>query len=208
LRDRRLEMEKDWAGNKKSTFVTLAASNHSDKEREKNDYYATEPIAIDALICGGAELNHKIWECSAGQGHLSKRLIELGYEVRSTDLVDRGYGTGGIDFLKTSEIWDGDILTNPPYKYAEQFIKHAMEIMPDGRKAFMFLKLQFLEGKRRAGLFEKYPPRVVYVSRSRIMCAINGTFNELRKSGGSAVAYAWYEFQKGYRGESIIKWIN
>lgn len=38
-------------------------------------------------------------------------------------------------------MWDGDILTNPPYKYAKEFIEHAMTIIPDGRKVFMFLKL-------------------------------------------------------------------
>lgn len=88
-------MGKDWTGNGKSIFTTLGASNHTDKEREANDYYATDPIAIDALLQGEAEINHKVWECSAGEGHLSERLIELGYEVRSTDLIDRGYGQGG-----------------------------------------------------------------------------------------------------------------
>ena len=129
-------------------------------------------------------------------------------EVRSTDLIDRGYGEGGIDFLQTTKMWDGDILTNPPYKYAKEFIEHAMTIIPDGRKVFMFLKLQFLEGKARGELFKKYPPRYVYVSRSRILCAKNGMFEEMKAGGGSAVAYAWYEFQKGYKGVSIIKWIN
>lgn len=47
-----------------------------------------------------------------------------------------------------------------------------------------------------------------YVSRSRILCAKNGMFEEMKAGGGSAVAYAWYEFQKGYKGVSIIKWIN
>lgn len=201
-------MGKDWTGNGKSIFTTLGASNHTEKEREINDYYATDPIAVDALLQGGAELNHKIWECSAGQGHLSERLIELGYEVRSTDLIDRGYGEGGIDFLQATEMWDGDILTNPPYKYAKEFIEHAMTIIPDGRKVFMFLKLQFLEGKARGELFKNYPPRYVYVSRSRILCAKNGMFEEMKAGGGSSVAYAWYEFQKGYKGVSIIKWIN
>lgn len=46
---------KDWIGNQKSIFATLGASNHTDKEREKNDYYATSPIAIDALIEGGGQ---------------------------------------------------------------------------------------------------------------------------------------------------------
>lgn len=47
------DMEKDWTGNGKSIFTTLGASNHTDKEREINDYYATDPIAIDALLSGG-----------------------------------------------------------------------------------------------------------------------------------------------------------
>lgn len=93
-------MGKDWTGNGKSIFTTLGASNHTDKEREANDYYATDPIAIDALLQGEAEINHKVWECSAGEGHLSERLIELGYEVRSTDLIDRGYGQGGSTSCK------------------------------------------------------------------------------------------------------------
>lgn len=46
-------MGKDWTGNGKSIFTTLGASNHTGKERETNDYYATDPIAIDALLSGG-----------------------------------------------------------------------------------------------------------------------------------------------------------
>lgn len=43
-------MAKDWIGNKKSTFVTLGASNHTDKERQREDYYATDPIAARLLL--------------------------------------------------------------------------------------------------------------------------------------------------------------
>ena len=46
-------MGKDWTGNGKSIFTTLGASNHTEKEREINDYYATDPIAVDALLQGG-----------------------------------------------------------------------------------------------------------------------------------------------------------
>lgn len=109
--------KKDWTGNKNSIFKTLGASNHTDKERENDDYYATDPIAIDVLINdGGVTFDKPIWECSCGEGHLSERLKEFGYEVYSTDLIDRGYGEGGIDFLKCDKKWNGDILTNPPYK--------------------------------------------------------------------------------------------
>ena len=44
------KVEKDWSGNRKTTFVTLGASNHTNHERAEHDYYATEPKAAD-LIC-------------------------------------------------------------------------------------------------------------------------------------------------------------
>ena len=199
----------DWTGNYNSIFKTLGASNHTDKEREINDYYATDPIAIDVLINDGkAEISNNVWECSCGEGHLSKRLLDYGYDVTSTDLIDRGYGIGGVNFLDTNSMFYGDIITNPPYKYAIQFVEHALDIIPEGNKVFMFLKIQFLEGKSRKELFKKYPPKCIYVSSSRILCAKNGDFEGMKKSGGSAVAYAWYEWEKGYTGDTIIKWVN
>lgn len=74
-----------------------------------------------------------------------------------------------------------------------------------GRKVAMFLKLQFLEGKRRKRLFLENPPKVVYVSSSRLGCAKNGDFAEMPSS---AVAYAWFVWVKGFAGETVIRWIN
>lgn len=85
---------KDWVGNKTSIYTPLGASNHSDLEREKNDYYATDSIAIDALL-SKTTLSHDLWECACGEGHLSKRLFDYGYNVKSTDLIYRGFGEGG-----------------------------------------------------------------------------------------------------------------
>ena len=71
----------------------------------------------------------------------------------------------------------------------------------------MFLKLTFLEGKARKLLFEKYPPKVVYVSSARLQCAKNGDFEKYGKGVGTAVAYGWYIWQKGFTGEPVIRWI-
>ena len=65
-----------------------------------------------------------------------------------------------------------------------------------------------MEGKSRRKLFEKYPPKTIWVSSSRIMCAKNGDFDEMIAGGGSAVAYAWYVWEKGYKGDTILKWFN
>lgn len=154
---------KDWIGNKKSTFVTLGASNHTDKEREKNDFYATQPEAIDKLV--GAIKNmlpKKVWECACGTGCLSDRLKDFGYDVISSDLIDRGYGDVA-DFLKTTEMPNDSncIITNPPYKYATEFVKHSLELLKERGLCAMFLKTTFLEGQKRYDeIFSTTPPHL------------------------------------------------
>lgn len=192
-------MSKDWTGNKKSTFITLGSSSHSEGEREKHDYYATEPRCAEELINLGLGIE-RIWECACGEGHLAKVFDEYGLLGKSSDLIDRGYGEQ-IDFLRETEHWDGWIVTNPPYKYAQEFCQKAIDL--SGNVA-MFLKLTFLEGKKRKIFFKKHPPKFVYVYSSRRQCAINGDFDSI---GGSAAAYAWFIWEKDFIGETTVRWI-
>ncbi len=197
----------DWTGNQNSVYKTLGATNHTDKERESNDYYATEPKAIDVLL-SAEEIRGTVWECACGAGHLSKRLKDFGYTVISTDLIDRGYGKSPVDFLKQEESLATNIITNPPYKYAQEFVEKAIELVPDGGKVAMLLRVLFLEGQKRKSLFEKYPPNNIYISSSRLMCAKNADFEGMKANGGSAVAYAWFVWQKNIKSETILKWVN
>lgn len=200
-------MGKDWTGDSNSIFKTLGSSHHTDEDREENDFYATDPRA--AYFLTTLEwLSPRIWEPACGAGHLAKVFEAQGYQVRATDLIDRGYGQGGVNFLATKETWAGDIVTNPPYKFATEFVRKAMETVEEGHKVCMFLKLQFLEGKSRRQLFDMYRPRRIWVSSSRINCAKNGDFTGQRISGGSAICYAWFIWEKGYHGETTIKWFN
>ena len=139
-------------------------------------------------------------------GHLSEVFRKRGYEVRSTDLVYRGYGEQKDFLYFNDEEWDGDIITNPPYRLACEFIYKALECVGGGCKVCMFLRLQFLEGQERRRLFREFPPKVVYVFSSRILCAKDGDFENDKY--GSAIAYAWFVWEKGYKGYTIIRWIN
>ena len=197
---------KDWIGNQKSIYTTLGASNHTDKERQQHDYYATEPKAMELLLTEES-FHPVVWECACGEGHLSKVLEANGFEVISTDLIYLGFGDPEpLDFLKnTLENFEGDIITNPPYKYALEFVEQALNSVQPGRKVAMFLKLTFLEGQKRKDFFLHNPPKVVYVSSSRLMCAMNGNFASI---SSSAAAYAWFVWEKGFKGDPVIKWIN
>ncbi len=200
-------MSKDWTGNTKSIYTTIGASNHTDYERETNDFYAADPKALELLLELEA-FSPYVWEPACGQGHLSDVLKAHGYKVKSSDIIDRGYpGTEKLDFLQVPSPTgpSRDIITNPPYKLAKEFVEHALDISMDSTKVAMFLKVQFLEGKERRKLFEKYPPKVIYVSSSRLICAMNGAFENV---SSSAVAYAWFIWEKGYKGETIVRWFN
>lgn len=145
--------------NQNSMFTTLGASNHALEERERNDYYATDPRAVEMLL----ELEQfapVIWEPACGEGHISKVLQAHGYEVISTDLVYRGFGDPEpLDFLKeTLDGFEGDIITNPPYSVGLEFVQRALESIRPGGKVAMFLKVQFLEGQKRGAFFKDTPP--------------------------------------------------
>ena len=86
----------DWIGNQHSLYVCNGASNHSDKERQSDDYYATEPEAVVELLKREI-FSDEIWECAVGGGHIAKVLCDNNYLVQASDIIDRGYffrGTG------------------------------------------------------------------------------------------------------------------
>lgn len=190
---------KDWTGNTQAVH----AVNQRNRNAQEHDYYATDPAAVEMLLENETFCSH-VWEPACGEGHISKVLAAHGIDVLSTDLVDRGVGTGGIDFLATAERGlTVDIITNPPYKYAREFVEKALATVAEGQKVAMFLKLTFLEGQGRRELFRNNPPQTVYVSSARLECGKNGEF-----TGSSAVAYCWIVWRKGYPGPTHLKWIN
>ena len=186
-------------------LVQIGAKNYAHNQREQNDYYATDPNALEELL-KIETFSQNIWECACGGGHLAEVLRRKGYNVKATDLIDRGYGTGGIDFLAEKGTFDGDIITNPPYKYALQFVEHALDLVADGHKVAMILKVQFLEGQERRKLFDVRNPKTVYVSSKRVSMAMNGDFGKYASK--SAQAYAWFVWKKGWQGDTVLKWFN
>lgn len=188
------------------TFVTMGASNHSKLERVKDDFYATDPVAVPLLL-NHESFRHNIWECACGDGALSKTLSFYHYNVISSDIVDRGLpDTKIIDFLECgSNDFDADIITNPPYQHSADFVRHALDISEENTKIAMFLKLQFLESlDRRNRIFNTDPPKTVYVFSKRIRCYRNGEYENF---DSSAIAFAWFVWVKGFKGNPQIKWL-
>ena len=187
-------------------FSTLGASNHSKNERQKEDYYTTDPRFINHLIEKEPWLKNpelKILEPSAGGGVLVDRFFELtgnkmdAYDLiaRREDIIEQNYFTA--DFSNKYDV----ILTNPPYlkdtiKTTEglsEYILKALREVKVGGTVIMFLKTLHLESKvRYEKIYKNYPPSKLYIYADRISCYKN---NDTSKPQG-AISY------------SIFMWTN
>lgn len=190
--------------NETSYTYNMHRQNHRSTAPEKNDFYATEPRAVYEIL-ELEEFSQSILEPCVGEGHIAKVLEEKGHKVIASDIVDYGYPNTLIKDFRSIKENKIDIITNPPYKLATEFIKHFVDISDSGVKIALFLKLTFLEGIERGNFFKENPPKTVYVYSSRRNCARNGDFDKYKSS---AVAYAWFVWEVGYKGDSIIKWID
>lgn len=173
--------------------------------REENDFYATDPRAMHDLL-RREQFNKNIWEPACGEGNLSEVLKQHGYNVWSTDLIDRGYQDELLDFLGTDNKWFGDIITNPPFKYTTEFIQKGLESIEMGSKLALFLKINYLSGKRRyKEIYSKFPPYRVYVFSGRRACSKNNR-PEGYKHG--AMDYCWMIWENGMIGPTELRWIE
>lgn len=224
-------MSKDWKGNSNSLFAAIAAHRGGGKSmRQEDDFYATDPKALEMLLDHYSEWLSKelnrcqqweplyIWECAAGNGNLSNWLRDNGYNVIASDLKYRGCIDGsivdGVDFLKTipRERFKGAsgnpyiILTNPPYSLATEFIEHALDILPDGGLYIAFMNIGYLAGQKRwQRVYQFGTLREVYVFSKRMEVWKNG--EPPKDKLGSIANYAWYVFQKGYKGQPTLYWL-
>lgn len=192
-------MSKEWKGNKKSVSTMLGMSTTwNPEQRAAGDYYTTDPTAVEQFVNHYhnhiGDFTDKIWEPACGCGNISKVLEQKGYRVISTDLYDRGYGKSGVDFLTAELPIDCDtIITNPPYALADDFVKHAMDILPNHGRYFALMNLSYLAGQKRfKDIYNNGYLHAIHVYPHRINCYKN---NE--KTGHSSpVNYAWFEYLK------------
>ena len=189
----------------------LAGKSQS-RERVDNDYYATNPKALDMLFDAEPFGSGSYLEPCAGEGHLSKRIIELRPDatVDSIDIEDRGLdGVIVADFLEynTNKRYDY-LITNPPYSLGKEFVEKGLTLLKDNGKMAMFMKIQFLEGEKRKELYKQNPPKYVYVFTKRMGTFRNGSkVDEKGKPWATTVCYAWFVWEKGYTGEPVVRWL-
>jgi hypothetical protein len=144
-------------------------------KRAEHDFYPTPPEATRALL-SVESFDGPVWEPACGDGAIARVLTAAGYAVIGTDLINRGYGTGGIDFLAEIKPRGKHIITNPPYGrgLADAFILHALALTRQtGGSVAMLLNLASLCHPTRHALWTEHPPAAIYAI-DELICWPNG----------------------------------
>lgn len=171
--------------------------------RERDDFYPTPPRATIALL-DAVEFVGSVWEPACGDGAISKVLTARGFDVTSSDLIDRGYGISGRDFLLDYQTTADNIITNPPFKHAQEFVEHALR--RSRRKVAMLCRLAWLEGKERGRMFQRTPLSEVLVFSSRVPMLRGG--DEMMRGGGGMIAFAWFVWDHEHTGKPTLGWLT
>jgi hypothetical protein len=131
--------------------------------------------------------------------------------VVATDLVDYGspdQDAGGRDFLLERAAPPGVecIVTNPPFKrdLPARFAAHGLALCP---KVILLCKLTFLEAERRSELFDSGVLARIYVFRDRVPM-MHRADHQGRRLKKSAMAFAWFIFERDHRGPPATRWIS
>lgn len=192
------------------TQIDMATGNRAHGLDERgHDLYQTPEVAVTSLLAL-EELPATIWEPACGPGAIVAALRAAGRRVIASDLVDYGLAdsAGGRDFLLEREAPQGceAIVTNPPFKLAEEFVEHALRLCPE---VYMLLRVGFLEGLRwEGGLAEHFARLHVFAPRLPMMHREGWT----GPKASSAMACGWYVFRRGYaritRAPATVHWVN
>jgi hypothetical protein len=174
-----------------------------------DDLYETPTVATEALL-SVETLPHFLWEPACGPGSIVGTLRQAGHKVHATDLVDYGCkdSEARVDFLmeRSAPAGLGGIITNPPFKLANQFVAHSLELAP---KVIMLLRLAFLEGTGRTPIMDGGHLARVYVFRNRLpMMHRAGRGTMVAKTNSSAMAFAWFVWDRAHEGPTEMRRIS
>jgi hypothetical protein len=184
-----------------TSYVTAQTVDH--ENREVDDFYPTHPGATKALL-SVEQFDGAIWEPACGEGDMSRVLIDAGHVVVSTDLIHRGYGEGGRDFLCEWLALAPNVVTNPPFREAQMFVDRALMLTTG--KVCMFLRLAFLEGVERGAWFPNTPLARVWIMSRRVPMQ-RGRLSEAG-DGHGVIAFAWFVWERGHDGPPTIGWLD
>jgi hypothetical protein len=167
--------------------------------REKDDFYGT-PAWVTERLLDRESFHERVWEPACGEGHISGVLQRHGHDVVKTDLVQRGAAQELHDFLLVRTRMGEAIVTNPPFKLAQEFVQHGLDL--GVTKIAMLLKLSFSQSKQRTPWLMRSPLSRLLIVPERITFHAAKDRNPYRSSFMDS--YAWFVWDRRHVGPATV----
>lgn len=184
-----------------------AMHGESGYKRIPRDFYPT-PHWCTEILLENVHFSGNVWEPACGKGDISDVVRSYNLGVTSSDIHNYGYDWQSYqwDFLKTTclPMDCNNIITNPPYKFSDDFVKHALKLLMDKRqgkplgKVAMLLRNEFSSAAKRDELFSDNPHfslKIELTKRPQWFPKRSGKNNAPRHN------YAWYVWDMQHTGK-------
>lgn len=177
-------------------------------ERDPNDWYPEPPWTAEALFATTEVVGPLIDPC-AGLGHIVRAAQKAGHCIEASDLIERHRPgvKGGIHYAAALMCTSAKtVVTNPPFKEAQQLIALALSL---GLDVAAFLQLRFAGGETRSKWMETTPLASIGILAPRPSCPPGAVWlaGEATGSGGE-VDHAWFVWRQGWTAPPVLKWMR
>jgi hypothetical protein len=175
-------------------------------DRGLDAYFSPPEATVSLLSIEGQYLPKCIWEPAAGDGAIVRPLIQAGFQVFASDLIDYGLENcdTGVDYLKAAPRRETHgIVTNPPYKLAMKFAEKAL------RETFylaLLLRTNFLESTARIDFFREHQPARIWISSRRLPMMHRHGWQG--KRAPSNTCFAWFVWDRRSDTKCVVDWFD
>ncbi len=181
-------------------------SSHHHADRGLDAYFSPPEATASLLNIEAQYLPKCIWEPAAGDGAIVRPLLNAGFKVIASDLVNYGLDgcLSGVDYLKAKPINEPHgIVTNPPYKLAMKFAKKALN---ETFYLALLLRTNFLESTSRIEFFREHQPARIWISSRRLPMMHRHGWQGPRAP--SNTCFAWFVWDARSDQKRVLDWFD
>lgn len=178
--------------------------------RDPFDWYV-EPYECSMALFEIEEFDGGIWDPACGIGRIIETARASGYAAFGSDIVRRGEFCDEVfDFFSNIPNFEfSNIVSNPPFGVAEEFVQRCLEIIPTGGKVAMLLPMVWLSGFSSKRDWLPNSPLCRFLPISPRPSMPPGRVIEAgERPGNGTKDFAWFVWQAGYHGNPEVVFMN
>lgn len=171
----------------------------SEYQRDVNDWYVEPAWCVQALA-HDIQFKGGIHDPCCGSGTIPEVLGGSG-----SDIIDRGFRYPVQNYLQDFMLYD-NIVTNPPYRMAQEIIEHALKHVK--YRVAALVQTKFLSSQKRHGLFmRRDTERIIMFSRRPSMPPGEMLMRHGESiRGNGSIDYCWVVWNRRHDGPCTVTW--